>query len=374
MLEGPRKLWQRLVRVGLTLGIVALAFLAIVLGSQYLASRSAMVPAADPAPLMPVATRPFILSSHYTVTRSFTGQLEPRRNAAVSFELAGQLASIVVEEGDRISMGQVIATLDTRLLEAERERLRASREALEAQLVFADQTVTRQSQLREQGFTSTAALDGALARVDELKARIAEVRAGLEINTIRIEKSVARAPFDGRIAARHVDGGESIVPGQGLVEIVDEAEPLVRVGFPLNVDVIEMAELKVEIAGEIFAAEVQAVRPDVDPATRTRTALLSVATSADPVFGQTVRILLTEQHAQPGIWVPLTSLREGLRGQWTLLAVDAGNTVRSLSVQIVHVANDQVYVRGAFPGDMRLIAGGPQRITVGQTVAPQPAS
>jgi hypothetical protein len=116
------------------------------------------------------------------------------------------------------------------------------------------------------------------------------------------------------------------------------------------------------------------LRPDIDPVTRTRTALFDVDAGADLAFGQTARLILRETHQTPGVWVAATALREGLRGQWTLLAVDADNTVRALSVQVVHIAGDQVYVRGAFPDGLRLIASGPQRVTVGQMVAPQPAS
>ena len=55
-------------------------------------------------------------------------------------------------------------------------------------------------------------------------------------------------------------------------------------------------------------------------------------------------------------------------------AVDAENTVRTVSVQVLHGDGDKVFVRGAFPDGTKLIMSGPQRVTVGQTVDPQPAS
>lgn len=367
-------IWRRFLRVSLTLIVAAFAAFAVVIGSQQISRLSAAAPDPVAAPLTPVATTPVALSSSYTVERRFIGQVEPRRTVPVSFELGGQLAEILVGEGDAVMAGQPLARLDTRLLQADAERLAASRAALDAQLTFALQTIARQADLNDRGFASTAALDEARARVDELRARIAEVDAGLLSNAIQTEKSTVHAPFDGRVAARFVDGGESVAPGQTMVQIVEQGMPLVRVGLPLDLDAADLAEVVIDIDGQLYPATLSALRPDVDPQTRTRMALFAIDTTTDLAFGQTARLILTETHTETGLWVAATALQEGLRGQWTLLAVDADHIVRAVSVQVVHIADDQVYVRGAFPDGLQLIASGPQRVTVGQTVVPQPAS
>ena len=64
----------------------------------------------------------------------------------------------------------------------------------------------------------------------------------------------------------------------------------------------------------------------------------------------------------------MTSLKEGLRGQWTVLAVGEDRTVRSLSVHVLHAESDRVFVQGAFPEGTLLIDNGPHRVTVGQSV------
>ena len=79
-------------------------------------------------------------------------------------------------------------------------------------------------------------------------------------------------------------------------------------------------------------------------------------------------MLIEESVEAAGIWVPTTSLKEGVRGQWTMLVVDAENVVRQASVEILHAESTRVFVRGAFPAGMRLIDAGPQRVTVGQRV------
>ncbi len=369
-----RRVGRTTLRLTLTLGILAIAGLAVQLGTQELTRRADAAPAPDAAPAMPVTTAPIVLVPGYEVTRSFVGQIEAQRTAAISFELSGRLNEILTDEGDEILAGHQIATLDTRLLDAERDRLLASQSALEAQLRFAEQTVERQSRLSEQGFASQATLDEALSRLNELSARIAEVQAALTSNTIQMEKSKLFAPFSGRVTERRVDGGESIAPGQTLIEIVEDSAPHLRVGVPLDIAEPDLASATVEVDGTPYAATLVTLRPDVDPVTRTRTAIFEIGAATRLAFGQTAKLHLTDTVETAGLWVPVTTLKEGLRGQWTLLAVDAEDTVRALSVQVVHTEGDQVFVRGAFPEDASLIEAGPQRVTVGQTVDPQPAS
>lgn len=371
---GPVRRAARItVRTGVTLGFAAAAAFAVHLGSQELTRRAEARPAPDPAPTMPVATTPVTLAPGYEITRSFVGQIEPQRTAAVSFELSGRLEEILVDEGDTVTAGQHLASLDTRLLEAEGARLEASQAALRAQLRFAEQTVERQSRLSNQGFASQAALDEALSRSDELRSRISEVAAALTTNEIRTEKSRIHAPFAGRITVRQVDGGETVSPGQKLVEIVEDSAPYLRVGVPLDITPEDLQQAEIDITGNRHDAKLITLRPDIDPVTRTRTALFEVDTEGRPAFGQTARLLLSDMVETPGLWVPVTTLKEGLRGQWTLLAVDTQDTVRALSVQILHAHGDQVFVRGAFPEAAQLITAGPQRVTVGQVVTPQPA-
>lgn len=359
-------------RVALTLGVAGLAIAAVQYGSQELARRAEAAPAPQAAPTIPVSTKPLVLSPGYEVVRSFVGQIEARRTTDMSFELSGRLNQILVDEGDFITAGQVIATLDTRLLTADRDRLEANRAALAAQLRFAQQTVERQSKLNSTGATSQASVDEATARVDELVARIAEVDAQLVTNDVLAEKMRLTAPFDGQVTERLVDGGESILPGQRLIEIVEHSAPRLRVGVPLDISEADLTNVLIDISGQNIEARLVSLRPDVDPTTRTRTAILELGTDEKLSFGQTAQLQLSHTVETPGLWVPVTTLKEGLRGQWTIMVVDANDTVRSLSVQVLHTQGDQVFVRGAFPEDTQLITTGPQRVTVGQTVAPQP--
>lgn len=362
------RLGKALGRTGVTLAIAAGALFSVQFGASELDRRASAAPQPDPAATIPVSTSPVIRETGYTIQRSFIGQIEAQKATTLSFELSGRLEEILVDEGDRVEAGQLLAQQDIALLLSERAQLTASKAATEAQLKFADQTVTRNSELTEQGFTSQAGLDEALARQSELRARIAEIEAGIDNVAIRIAKSKLRAPFDGQITTRLADGGETLSPGQQIFGLVELAKPQVRIGVPLDISAPDLETATIQVDGTPLPATLLTLRPDIDPVTRTRTALFELDAAETPAFGQTARLVVTQAIAAEGVWVPTTSLKEGVRGQWTVLTVDADNIVRTASVELLHAESDRVFVRGAFPEGTTLVDAGPQRVTAGQRV------
>ncbi|MEL7114787.1 MAG: efflux RND transporter periplasmic adaptor subunit [Pseudomonadota bacterium] len=356
-------------RTGVTLAVAAGAVFAVQIGASELAQRADAAVSQDVAPVMPVATAPLRQETRYAVTRRYVGQIEPQKTVALSFELSGRLDDIAVDEGAHVAAGQVLARQDTALLRAEQDRLTASRDATEAQLVFAKQTLERSTELTNRGFATQAGLDEALARDIELTARLAEIDAALVDVEIRLGKTEIRAPFAGRITERRVDGGETLVGGQAIIDIVALDAPQVRVGVPLTLSEADLQDVEVEIGGIAQRARLVTLRPDVDPVTRTRTALFEIDRLDTASFGQTAQLVMTEEVAADGFWLPTTSLKEGVRGQWTVLVVDPENVVRAAVVEVLHAESERVYVRAALPEGTRLINQGPQRVTVGQQVA-----
>jgi len=332
------------------------------------AARAADAPPPEPAALVPVSVRSLERETGYTVPRSFVGQVEPRKTVALSFELAGRLDALLVDEGDIVTKGQLIATQDTDLLQADRARQQASRNAVEAQLVFALQRVERSEALLDRGFASQERLDEAMSNRDELTARIAEIDAALSTIDIQLQKSRLYAPFDGRVTQRLLDGGEAVGAGQVLLSVVETGVPQVRVGLPLTLSDTELDAVSILIDGTAYPATLSSFRPDIDPVTRTRTAIFDIAENAPVTFGQTARLQVQTRVDKGGTWVPLRSLKEGDRGQWTLLVADGDNVVRRASVLVIHATSDAAYVQGSFAPGTRMIEEGPQRVTVGQTV------
>lgn len=356
--------------LALTLSIVGGAGMAVFYGQDWLQARAAAQPEPEAAPLVSVSVRALEQEDSYSQTRYFVGQIEPQKTVSASFELAGQLARIDVDEGDAVTKGQLLAKQDVDLLEAERTALLSSREGTQAQLDFNMQQVERATALLDRGFASQERLDAAIATKDELTARIREIEANLASVEIRLEKSELRAPFDGRITQRFVDGGEALSPGQAVLQVIETTAPLVRVGVPLGLDEATLRGTEVIVEGQAYAADLVTLRPDIDAVTRTRTALFALQEAPAFAFGRTAQVAVETQVSTQGTWVPIDSLKEGTRGQWTLLVLNEDDVVERATALILHAESDRVFVQGSFPNGTRMIESGTQRVVPGQSVTP----
>ncbi|EBA11962.1 secretion protein HlyD [Roseobacter sp. CCS2] len=357
-------------RTGILIGTalaIAVAVAAVMFGSDALAKRAEAAPPPAPATLATVAVTPVQFEDHYITTRRFLGQVEATADAVLSFELAGRLAALMVDEGESVSAGAVIARLDTALLEAERLRLAASKDATLAQLTFAETRLKRAEQLLVDGFSSQETLDQARATRDELTSRIAEIDAGLTTVAINIEKSELRAPFDGRVGALDVEISETVNPGQMILTLIETNDPIVRVGLPLSVTEDDLQNARIDMAGQQHQADLLQLRPDIDPTTRTRTALFALDTQANLTFGQTATLLVDVTVPARGAWVSLDALQQGSGSIWTVLVVDAG-TVRTAAVEVLFQQSNRAFVQGSFTEGAQLISTGAHRVVPGQQV------
>lgn len=362
-----RRLMRHVTRISLTLVIAAGAIGAVIVGSGFLQSRAAAVAMPDAAEPVGVSVEAVTFLSGYTRTRQFIGQVEPANQIALAFELGGRMVERPVQEGETVEAGQVIARLDIELLQAERDRLVASRDALSAQFGFADRQLERSAALRKQGFSSVAREDEARAARDELQNRIIETEAALAAVDIRLEKSVLRAPRAGQVGELFADPGSTLDAGQPVLSLIEKTAPRLRVGVPVDLDPAMLEAVEVQIGDSVHAARLLHLRPDIDPATRTRTAIFALTAEQAPVFGRTARLLLDADIAARGAWVPIDALREGDGGVWTVLIADDG-TVRSAAVEVLHAQADRAFVTGSFEEGALLIERGAHRLVPGQRV------
>ena len=331
---------------------------------------SAERPAPAPAPVVRVA--PIEPVEGYAVARAFVGQVEPRQEIALGFETGGTLAEVLVDEGDRVAAGQIVARLDTRALAAERAARAAARDALAARLELAEITLARQETLERSGVSATQRLDEARLAAAELRARIAEADATLAGIGIALDKAVLRAPFAGEIGRRAADRGQVLAAGTPVFGLFEHERPRLRVGLPPQVaaGLAPGARYSVEIAGQDHAATLEQLRPDLDPATRTRSAVFVLQTdpAAAPPYGQTGRLRLSREVTDPGAWVPLAALGAGPNGSWRVLTVDPDGRTTVTAVELLHAEAGRAFVRGGFAPGARAIAAGAHRVVPGEAV------
>lgn len=359
----------------------ALAFAALVGASGWgllsLIEARAAGPAtetAEPEPL-PVRTVRLERQGGYRVEDSFAGFTEPAREARAAFERAGLVTEVLVEDGERVRAGQVLARLDARALEIERDRLEAERDTVDADIALAERTLARRERLRAEGFETGQSYDQARFNLNALEGRRDSIDARLRSVALDLEKSELTAPFAGTVAERMLDEGAVVSPGTGLLTLLETGRPQARIGVAADIarTLSPGDRVALEGGGRPIDGQVVSVSPDVDPATRTVAVLVDLRAEAGVAMGSVVRLRAERALSGKGAWVPLTALTEGTRGLWSLYLLGDtpdGPVAEPAAVEILHTASGRAYVRGVFDDGARAVADGVHRVTAGRRVSP----
>lgn len=367
-----RRAIRAILRTGLTLGVIGLAALAVLAGQTVLSTHLSADNGPDPAPPAEVAVAIVALQPTYATERRFAGQFEPRQEIALGFEDAGTIAAILVTEGDNVEAGAVIARTDTRLLDAERARLKASRTALDAQVELAERTNTRQAALRTRGFATDQTVDDTSLSLARLQAQVAEIDAGLVALDVRLDKAVLQAPFAGLVGERLLDEGTVTGPGAPVVTLLQDGPILFRAGLDpaLAADMAIGTTIAVSVGDQTVDAQLDRLAPELETQTRARIAFFAVDGLAPPsrTAGE-VLLTRTVTAPQPGAWLPLAALRQGPRGTWQVVTVEDGpdGPVAAVeAVEIVEAEGGRAFVTGTIRDGMRYVPEGAHRIVPGQ--------
>ena len=105
-------LGRRILGHGVRAVVAILLVGVMVAGVTILHWRADAKASVDPTPPLPVATMSIEMAPGYAVEQRFAGRLEPARETPLAFERSGLVTDILVEEGDSVTAGQVVAVLD----------------------------------------------------------------------------------------------------------------------------------------------------------------------------------------------------------------------------------------------------------------------
>jgi RND family efflux transporter MFP subunit len=329
-------------------------------------------------------------AERYETLRVYAGRTVPGRVSELGFKQPGQLATVLVDDGDRVGAGQVLARLDAdglqaalRQAQAEVAVAAASLRSAEAHAELARQTEARFASLRDSGHVSEQEYDeraltlrARLAELAVAEAGLARARAARAVAEIAVDEAVLRAPFGGIVQARHRDEGAQVQPAEPVLRLVETTRVEAHVGVPdtLTAGLEPGARYPVRWNGRTLTATLASLLPEVDADTRTRTAVLELARAdppeTGPPLGAVVELLLQRTVEAAGFWLPLTALTEADRGLWSVYVINGDTTVERRLVEILHAEAERAYVRGTLePGD-RVVSSGAQRVVPGQRVEP----
>lgn len=320
---------------------------------------------------------PLILQQQpsYTVNRLFVGRVAARQQVGLGFELSGTLQQVLVDEGDRVQQGQLLASLDTRLLRSRQQQLDANGAEIVAQTRLSQLALERQQALLAQGFAAEQRMDELTAEQAVLAARKRNLQAQQAELAIRIAQSSLYAPYAGRVSQRLLDDGAVVSAGQRVLQVLEQANSQAQVGVPAPfVTDLQLGErLSLLLNSIAISAELVAIGNSLDAASQTISLRLALPAEAAAADGELLYLDLPEVRQQAGFWVATGALTTGVRGLWNVLVMmpeASGGHYRleARSVEVLHMEGSRAYIKGAIKSGETVVASGSQRFAIGQIV------
>ena len=321
----------------------------------------------------------------FTSERVYAGKTLPSRSSELGFKRGGEIAQVLVDIGDVVEKGQVLARLDSQTLASNLEQAQANTalaqanlSAAKAEAQLAANTEKRFRTLREQGNTSKQIYDEAKlsfqtkrAQYQVAQANVKRALAAANASKIALAEAAIKAPFDGIIQSRYMDEGTQILGGTPAVKLIELGPIKAHVGVPseslVNLTIGNTYNLSWN--GKAQPARLMAISPEVDPDTRTLNAVFKISAGIIPI-GAVVELLLEQRVQTPGFWLPLSALTASDRGLWGVYVVNAENIIERRLVEVIHNEASRAYVRGLLSDKERVVNSGVQRIVPGQSVLP----
>jgi len=270
-LEPP---WWRRAHI-IAVGAVALVLiiLALIIALRMNAARHAAE--VDPNEQAPLVTVKAAGQTAITATVSFTGGIVARYDMPIGVEgEGGRVSAVLVESGDRVKRGQVLARLEPAVVEAQVASLKATLEQNRAEAALATADYRRAAAVSESvGALSKEEVDRRQSQVATSAARVKAAEAQLAEAEARLGRTEIRAPSDGIVLTRTAEVGQTAMPGGATLfrlarggevemraQVAEQDLPRLRIG--------QTAEVHLTGIATPFPGTVRLISAVIDPATR----------------------------------------------------------------------------------------------------------
>ncbi len=322
---------------------------------------------ARPVQVMTVSFRP------RETQKSFVGVVRARREIDLAFRVGGKVVQRLVEVGDRIESGTVVARLDREDLKLELESAKAEMQAATANLAQTTTEDTRYRALTAKGAASNADLDRKSLAKEEAVGRLERAKRSLELAENRLSYADLVADAAGVVVATSAEPGQVVASGQTIVRVarLDEKEALVSLPETALADA-RAADAVVTLwadPGRRIPARLRELSPQADATSRTYPARFTLEGADEAVaLGMTATVTLRPKDQQQVARLPLSALIDRGHGPQVFVVDGASHAIVARPVEITAYTGDEVLLSGGVaPGDAVVILG-VQTLLPGQKV------
>jgi RND family efflux transporter MFP subunit len=321
-----------------------------------------------------VNVMPIQWDQQYVQRRLVVGRAEAPQTAAIGFDLSGPVMDILVDEGQWVVEGQILAKLDDQRFRAQMNELSAILNRATSEANLAKISLKRVVELVDRKLESAQRLDESRESVNAAKAFVDEILARKQTLLVEIGKTKLLAPFAGSVVSRLVDKGTVVGAGQTLFNLQQSGQLEVR--FALSADYVDKFSLEQVITlsthSDQVLGKIKSIAQQRRLDTRTVDIIVSLTEQNTAILpGDLLHIDISSNINAQGFWVPRKALVSNVRGLWSLFAVEAIDGEHQLVaklVEMVHADDKKSFVRGALQEGEPVVVEGVQRLVPGQKV------
>ncbi|MCR4852830.1 MAG: efflux RND transporter periplasmic adaptor subunit [Prevotella sp.] len=316
----------------------------------------------EPAEKAPIKVRTQRVSSASIDNRqNYVGIVEEREGTAVSFTSMGIVRRVAVHEGQAVARGQLIAEMDD-------AQARSILKGAEAQMAQANDALSRYKMLHD---------NGSLPEVQwvEIQSKVAQAKAQLEVARKSLSDCRLVAPVSGIIGRQQVKAGETAMPSQAVVTILDISTVKVKVSVPETeiraITASTPTTISVEAVGERLLGGHIEKGIEADALTHTYDVRIHVANGNRkllPGMVANVSFAASGMQSHAGMSVPVTAVQKAADGSLFVWTVAADSTAHRTRVKTSGTQGNNIGITDGLSADEMVVVEGYQKLGEGTKV------
>lgn len=293
--------------------------------------------------------------------QTYVGIVEEREATAVSFTGMGVVKRVLVNEGQSVGKGQLIAEMDD-------TQARNLLSGAEAQMTQANDALERYKMLHDAG---------SLAEVQwvEIQSKVAQAKSQLEVAKKNLADCRLTAPVSGIVGKKLIGAGETALPSQAVVTILDISSVKVKVAIPeaeiSGISASTPSTISVEAAQSVVNGGRIEKGVQADALTHTYDVRINVQNNGRkllPGMVASVRFIADGSQSLAGKVLPVTTVQKGADGQMFVWTVSADNTAHRTKVTIGETLGNHVAITDGLNVGQRVVTEGYQKLSEGTKV------
>ena len=294
--------------------------------------------------------------------QTYVGIVEENAGTAVSFTSMGVVRQVLVNEGQHVSRGQLIAVMDD-------TQARNMLNTAEAQMVQANDALERYGMLHDNGSLPEA-------KWIEIQSKVAQAKSQVAVAKKNLADCRLLSPVSGIVGSKNVATGETAMPSQAVVTVLDINSVKVKVSIPENemgsIGPNTPSTISVEAVGKQLNGGRIEKGVAADALTHTYDIRIHVANSGHQLLpGMVATVTLGNAHAPAyarQLTVPVTSVQKKADGSLFLWTIGNDSTAHRTPVTVGSTEGNRIGIATGIADGQRIVTEGYQKLSEGTKV------